>query len=163
MTEITQDDLVSQLTYNPTTGEFHWVVSKGNRKSGSIAGSIGYQGYRSIHINHHSYQAHRLAWLITYRAFPFGEIDHINGNKADNRIENLRDVTRSLNKQNTKKAYSGNSSGLLGASWCNTQRKYLSQICINGKVKHLGYYEVPELAHQAYLTAKRSLHAGGTI
>lgn len=161
--QISQDFAKQLLSYNPETGIFTWKVSRGRRANNSIAGAINGRGYICIKIQSETYQAHRLAWLIVHGVWPNGDIDHINGLKIDNKITNLRDVTRSVNKQNTKKAYAGSSSGLLGVSWFKRTRKWQAQIYVNGGTKSLGLYANKEDAHQAYLLAKRRLHEGATI
>ena len=90
------------------------------------------------------------------------EIDHINGNKADNRISNLREASRVKNQQNQISAYKSNSTGLLGVS----QHKpgvWRARLCVSGKNKSLGLFSSPELAHEAYKEAKRVFHEGCTI
>jgi hypothetical protein len=99
-----------------------------------------------------------------YGKWPEGEIDHINGNKADNRICNLRDVDRSTNQQNAKKAQSNNkSAGLLGVSLHKSRNKFRAQITYDKKRHHIGYFDTAELAYAAYLSEKRRRHAGCTI
>jgi len=87
------------LTYDPYTGLFTWLVDAySNKVKGKIAGSIK-EGYINISIDRKLYRAHRLAWLYVNGVFP-SEIDHINRVKSDNRICNLREVSRSENCQN---------------------------------------------------------------
>jgi len=89
------------LNYCPNTGNFTWLCDRGtNKVKNKIAGSIHSDGYLTIQINGKSYKAHRLAWHYHYNKWPSGQIDHINGIKNDNRIENLRDVTSSENSKN---------------------------------------------------------------
>ena len=88
-------------------------------------------------------------------------IDHINGNKKDNRFSNLRDVTNQANTQNTKKARNCNKSTmLLGATLDKRRGVYRSQIKVNGKNIYLGDFKTPELAHAAYVEAKNKYHEG---
>jgi hypothetical protein len=83
---------------------FYWRVSTGRRvKAGSTAGTLHKRGYTHIQINGNKFLAHRLVWFVTYGKFPVGVIDHVDGNPSNNRIENLRDVTRKVNQQNRKK------------------------------------------------------------
>ena len=88
---ITQEELKELLDYNPETGLFTWNVYN-NIKNKTTAGTFN-DGYIQIKIKQKIYQAHRLAWLYVYGEWPKGQIDHINGIRDDNRIENLRDVT----------------------------------------------------------------------
>lgn len=156
--EISREDIVKLLSYDAETGVFTWNVSRGTKKAGSIAGKTNNKGYRVISINRHHYGAHRLAYLITYGLWPTYEIDHKNGIKTDNRISNLRDVTRAINKQNTKKSYANNGSGLLGVSFSKRTGRWYSRICVDGKNKSLGFYDSPDKAHAAYMKAKGFMH-----
>ena len=151
------------LSYDPETGVFTRLVKAAQRvRVGDIAGHKAPTGYWVIKIDNVSYRAHRLAWFYMTEAWPAADIDHIDGNKANNRIANLRDVTRSVNVQNAKRARSSNKSGFLGVS----QHESGFQAAIrteNGKRHYLGTYQTPELAHAAYLSAKRVMHEGCTI
>jgi hypothetical protein len=103
-----------------------------------------------------------LVWLWVNGSWPIGEIDHIDGDKLNNRIANLRDVDRATNTQNSKKARRNNkSSGLLGSY--KSGNRWQAQIRINGVCMTLGSFGTPEEAHAAYLGAKRLFHPGCTI
>lgn len=91
------------------------------------------------------------------------EIDHINGNGFDNRRANLRVVCRSVNAQNQKRARVNNKCGLLGVCWNKQNKRWKACIWLDAISKHLGYFDTPELAHAAYIEAKRKLHVGCTI
>ena len=110
--------------------------------------------------------AHRLAWLFATGEWPKETIDHINGDRGDNRIANLRDVPRRINCENQRKARSVNRVGLLGVSRATGNRPgkpYTAFIGVRGKSVGLGYFPTAELAHEAYLAAKRRLHEGCSI
>ena len=146
-----KDDLKEILDYNSETGVFTWLkkVSKySNIKIGSVAGSSDVHGYYRIMVNGKIYKAHRLAWLYVYGEWPKNYIDHINGNPSDNRIENLRDVTRRQNQQNQKIHRQGH---LVGVSYSKPHKKWKSQIAINGRRKFLGLFETKEQAHEVYM------------
>ena len=98
-----------------------------------------------------------------YGEHPKGDIDHINGIKDDNRIENLRDVSKSVNLQNRKQAPKHSSSGVLGVSWHEDCQKWRASIKIQGKKKYLGLFTSKEEAHQVYVAAKRQFHEGNTL
>ena len=94
-------------------------------------------------------------------AMPAGDVDHINGNRADNRWCNLRDVSRTLNNQNQRRAQKDNETGLLGVS--PHRGRFKAQIRVNGKVRNLGLFDSPEVAHKVYLAHKRLMHPGNTL
>jgi len=103
-----------------------------------------------------------MAWLYMTGSWPAAEIDHRNGNKSDNRWENLRDVQPVVNQQNKRRAQSNSKTGFLGVMVSGDGR-FCARIRVNGRNKHLGSFRSPELAHAAYLMAKRELHEGGTL
>lgn len=162
---ITQQRLKSLLSYDKETGGFVWIGSKNRKvKNGSLAGSIDSSGHSQIKVEKRSYSAHRLAWLYVYGEWPKMQIDHINGNRTDNRIANLRDVSASINSQNKRNATSSNkSSGLLGTHWHRAANKWAATIKTCGITKHIGLFESKEDAHKAYLHVKRIDHIGCTI
>lgn len=104
--------------------------------------------------------AHRLAWLYVHGRWPDGLIDHKNGDRADNRFDNLRDVAHRVNMQNLRKAFVSSKTGLLGASPLKDGR-FGAFIKRDGKSKNLGTFDTPELAHAAYVAAKRVIHHEG--
>jgi len=143
----------SLLDYDPDTGIFRWKVTPGNRiKKGQIAGGINTQGYVRIETKYRRFYAHRLAWYITYGYLPI-EIDHINHNKSDNRICNLRECTRSQNRANTLPRGRCKYKGV-----CLNGNKYQAQICHNNKQYFLGRFDTPELAALAYNAKAIELH-----
>lgn len=154
------------LDYDEETGIFHWkkhATNRGPKKAGAVAGGGDGHGYIRIKLAGAMYMAHRLAWLYQTGAPPAFEIDHINGNRSDNRFCNLRDVSKSINSQNTHAARRDNSTGVLGVYKRDSHSKFSSAIRVNGKLLSLGYFDSKELAHDAYLAAKRKLHDGCTI
>lgn len=129
---------------------------------GTTMGSDNGKGYLRIRLDGVTYRAHRLVWLWVHGEWPTGEIDHINGVRHDNGIENLRVVDRALNNQNLKRAQRNNrSSGLLGAY--RHGKKWQAQITFGGVSTTLGTFDTAEEAHAAYLEAKRLHHPGCTI
>ena len=157
---LTQELLHHLFDYDATNGNLIWRVKKNRAKPGAVAGNISH-GYCRIKINKKHYGAHRLIWLYHFGVMPENDIDHINGNPADNRLENLRLATRAENKQNLRKPRTDNKSGYLGVS--KNRKKWIAQIGINGKYHHLGSFDTPELAHEAYLEAKTKLHPFQTL
>ena len=128
------------LKYNPDTGEFIWVKPTAMWiKPGNIAGGLNPDGYIYIRYNNRGFLAHRLAWYLTYGYFPENDIDHINNIKTDNRISNLREVSRSCNMQN-QKVRSSNTSGITGVCFAKHRGKWRAYIRIQNKLIHLGLY-----------------------
>lgn len=159
---LTQARLHELLSYDPETGVFAWKKRTGRCSAGAIAGCQDDRGYVVLSIDGKRYYAHRLAWLYSTGKFPSKIIDHINGEKFDNRIKNLRDVNTQTNLQNLKKAMVTNkSTGILGVR--KLRGKFLAQITIEGKETHLGTFNSAEDAHAVYLQAKRRFHNGCTI
>jgi hypothetical protein len=149
------------LDYDPDTGIFRWRVQLSNRvKVGAVAGSVNNEGYIHIKIDGTLFKAHRLAWLHFHGVMPTHHIDHINGNRADNRIANLRDVSRSMNLQNQTRPRTDNTSGYLGVSLDKRVKRWRALIMVNGRKQHIGLFDTPEAAHAAYLAAKLQLHPG---
>lgn len=95
------------LKYDPETGSIIWVKERKNIKIGDKAGWADSGGYNRISFFGKKYLAHRIAWYLYYKAWPTGIIDHINGIKTDNKINNLREVTYSQNAVNTEKTRNG--------------------------------------------------------
>lgn len=163
--ELTIERLKQVLRYDPETGLFWWRIKTSNRTNlNKPAGSLNNDGYVRIKIDGEAHLAHRLVWFYINEKWPAILIDHINGIRHDNRIENLRDVTNSINQQNQRNSRSNNkSSGLLGVSFNKQAKKYMAHIRIDGKRNYLGLFDNPQEAHAAYLEAKRLNHPGCTI
>ena len=154
----TQDELHQLLTYHRQTGHLYWKVTSSNRApAGSRAGSFHKpSGYRIVHVGKVAYREHRLAWLLEHGSLP-QEIDHINGIRHDNRMENLRAVDRSGNNQN-RAVQTNNTSGMTGVSYSKSHQKWRARIKIGGKEKHLGRFATLEAAAEAYEIAKSKFH-----
>jgi hypothetical protein len=162
MTTTAIHPLKESLCYDRAKGEFTWrIPPKFGILAGTRAGSLSGFGYRAIGFKGKRYMEHRLVWLFETGKWPEGEIDHINGNKDDNRFCKLRDVKPQINKQNVRVAKSCSSTGLLGVA--PNGRRWSAQIGFNGRKFYLGTYDRPEEAHEAYLNKKRQLHAGCTL
>jgi hypothetical protein len=160
--DLTAERLRELLNYDPSTGVFTWLENRGATIcKAKIAGTITNWGYRIITINKRNYRANRLAWLYVNSVWPNVFIDHIDGVRTNNAINNLREVTNSGNIQNLKKARKNSLSGLLGV--CTRGNRITAEIHLNGVTTRLGRFNTPEEAHQAYLQAKRKLHPACTI
>lgn len=150
---ITQQQLKEVLDYNERTGEFTWKVTLSNRgKKGNIAGYKNTQGYWYIRIHGDKYLAHRLAWLYVHGDWPKNEIDHINHDRADNRLCNLRPVTRKENCRNSG-LRSNNTSGKTGVSRLKANGKWKSTI----QDRYLGTFDDFEHAVIAREAAEKAL------
>lgn len=143
-------------------GNLYWRIDRGvNAKAGELAGKMN-KGRRYVGLDYRLHPVYRLIWIY-FNGSIDGHVDHINGDKNDNRIENLRVVTHAQNMQNMRKATKRNKLGLLGVKLHKQSGLYQATIMVNGKSHSLKYHKTPEAAHAAYLEAKRRLHPFGTI
>lgn len=127
MSELTAELLRSLLNYDPATGEFSWKVRCGMRGlPGKVTGHTRGE-YRQITVRQKNYRAHRLAWLHHYGRWPKGEIDHIDGDKHNNAITNLREVTLTVNQRN-RSLPSNNTSGVIGVCWHKGSERWHASI-----------------------------------
>lgn len=142
---VSREEVVRLLDYDPVTGIFIWKVRTAICvKIGAEAGSVFVNGngkpYRRIMIKGRHYYSHRLAWLVLSGQFPDDEIDHVDGNGLNNSAKNLRPATRTENTRNKRKPVN-NTTGIVGVYWDKTYSKWAAKICLNGKLKHLGYFD----------------------
>lgn len=146
---LTQASLKQALQYDPNTGLFLRLTKYNASKKGSFLGSLQPHGYRTICVNYKKYYAHRLAWLYVFGIFPDEELDHINGDRSDNRIINLRAADRRKNSRNSS-LRSDNTSGFKGVTWNRDCNKWLAQIQKEGVHYFLGVFDTIEVAAMAY-------------
>jgi hypothetical protein len=162
--ELTAARLRELFHYDPETGVFLRRVKASNSEAGTPPRGVNSNRYLRFSVDGEKYYAHRLAWLYVYGAWPKNDTDHINGDRQDNRIRNLRDVSRGVNMQNQRRARSNNfSSGVLGVSWHKGAGKWCASIKVDGRMNYLGLHEDKAQAQNVYLDAKRRLHKGCTI
>lgn len=141
------------LEYSLVSGRFYnngKRVGAHDKSNGTVA--VRFQGKKNY--------AHRTAWFLITGQWPV-EVDHIDTNRLNNAWHNLRNVGRSVNQQNLRKAMSNNRTGLLGVS--PYRGRFRATIVLNRQQVTVGYYDSPEAAHAAYLGAKRRLHEGNTL
>lgn len=151
--------LRNHFRYEPESGQVFWIVDNpGNgmlRRAGDCAGVLNNAGYLSIFIGGNHLLAHRVAWALQYGDWPDMRIDHINRNRSDNNIRNLRLATHQQNMFNTKTPTT-NSVGIKGAH--KERGRFRSQIKAGGFRLNLGMFDTPEQAHEAYKAAAIRLH-----
>jgi hypothetical protein len=150
------------LDYFPETGKLLWKKPLSNRvQPGKEAGACDGQGYRVLMVRGYITRVHRAIWAHYYGAWPTGFIDHVNGNRADNRISNLRDVSNAENLQNNYQPQANSTTNLRGV-WLDKRRGlFVAELSANRRRHRLGYFKTAEEAHQAYLGAKLLYHSTG--
>lgn len=132
-------------------GKLFWKVNISRRvRAGQEAGTLRKNdGYTKISYRGKHYLRHRLIFWM-FNGYEPTEIDHINRNRSDDRIENLREVTRSQNCMNR--------TGVKGYYFNKERQKYKAIIKVNGVAKHLGYFDTEDEAYTAYQNASAIYH-----
>ena len=151
--------LKEHFEYVPETGKLLWKKVNSNAvKVGQEAGHLS-QGYIRTYVKGKQVMVHKIIWALTYNEWPDGDIDHINMNRADNRLSNLRKVTRSENFYNRTK-YKNNTTGYKGvtAHTVKNGTKFVARIRYDNKQKYIGIYNSPEEAKAAYDEAAKLYH-----
>lgn len=155
--------IANLVNYDQFTGAMTWKprdTSKPRSKwwntrfAGKKCGALNDQGYQQV--NYYdpntgarlSFKAHRIAWFIVHGRLPDGDIDHINQNRSDNRIENLRDVSRSINQRNSS-LRSTNRSGVSNVWWNRQEGKWQAGVGVNNKKHYIGLYSDLDEAEKA--------------
>lgn len=151
------------VEYQPETGLIVWRERRGDdhwnrRYAGACAlNSSDGRGYKQGLLLGRKVLAHRAAWALFYGQWPSGEIDHIDGDRSNNRICNLRIATKSQNQCNSKKS-ARNNSGFKGVHWNTRKNMWQAQIMLNKRQHNLGYFETAKDAHAAYAAASERMH-----
>lgn len=167
--KINSDHLNKLFEYDKSTGILYWkyrdiseflnkrtYLSWNARFSGKEAfTSVNSDGYKNGSIYRKNYKAHRVIWCMVYGDWP-KEIDHINGIKSDNRIENLRNVDHSINMKNLNKTIA-NTSGVTGVGWHKATNKWAAYIRSNGKHKHIGLFNCIKEAEKARIKFEKEI------
>lgn len=153
---LTVDVLRRHFDYDPDTGFITWaLVSARQNAVGKRAGTIGTKGYRFVTLKGVKFAAHRLAWIIHYGEFPEDQLDHVNGNRDDNRILNLRKVSARQNNQNAIRHAGGSGIRNVVPSGFGA---WVVRIWAGGKQHYLGTFKDIELAEFVAIEGRRSIH-----
>jgi len=158
MNTVSIERLNSFFSYNPESGKLSWAVNRGKIKIGAEIKCKNHAGYLVVRVDNVLLRAHRIIWAMNTGSWPEYEIDHINGNRSDNRLINLRQATRGQNMKNTIKPIT-NKSGLKGVSWHAKGNFWQAHIKSDGVNYYLGHYYTKEEAHEAYKSASDRLHS----
>lgn len=167
----TPEELRQLLRYEPETGKLFWLprpveMFKTKRAHGMwntrFAGkeaftAIGAHGYRCGVVNYKGLLAHRVVWAIHYGSWPEDQIDHIDSDRLNNRIGNLREATAYENMHNRGRQVN-NKSGYKGAHWNSGAKAFEARIRCEGRRVYLGLFSSPEAAHAAYCEAAEKYH-----
>jgi len=150
------DHVSRYLHYDPDTGIFTWKVAVGGRKeipAGSQAGSVNRVGSTLlprviITLKSKRYYAHKLAFLLSHKKMPTGQVDHINHDTLDNRLINLRIVDNATNCKNKSRS-KNNTTGVTGVYYCRSKLKWVAKIGVDNKLNNIGQYETFDEAVEA--------------
>lgn len=160
---LTADRLRELLAYDAQTGAFTWRVTQSNRaKAGKTAGSLHRQdGYLYIRVDGVLHKAHRLAWLHVHGAWPTAGLDHVNGDRCQNDIANLREANQAQNMQNLRRPHRDNKTGFMGVH--RSGRRFYARIKAGPTYFKSEKFETPQEAHVAYLGLKAIHHPYGAV
>lgn len=155
--EITVADVLDRYHYNPDTGVFLHARSSPRARIGTVAGCVNSSGYVMLSFDGLLCLAHRVAWLVMHGKWPDDQLDHVDGDRTNNRISNLRECTYAENHQN-RGMHSNNTSGVQGVCLFKPTGKWAAYICVNGKRINLGLFNSIEEAAAARAEAKARHH-----
>jgi hypothetical protein len=157
MEKISHDELLRILRYEKDTGLFFWNAPRPKIRVGQQAGYLHHKGYVNLEINGKHYAAHRLAWFYCTGKWPTDQVDHINCDKSDNRIDNLREAANGQNQTNTQIR---NKLGCKGVIYRKSlkQKPFIAKIRHSKKDIHIGCFATLEEAADAYKDFAKKLH-----
>lgn len=138
--KISLETVREHLRYDPQTGLLWWLVPRPGRKLDKPAGTVRSDGYATLMLHGKHFVAHRLAFALANGHWPKGEVDHIDGDRANNKIENLREVSSQEQCRN-KARPSNNKSGVVGVSWHKVRKKWRANIRADHRLRYLGLYD----------------------
>lgn len=150
---LTSDRLRALVHYDPITGHFRSLITAPRK---ATLGTKTKYGYIRFSVDGIAYMAHRLAWLYVYGSWPADETDHVNGNRSDNRIANLRAATKSENLANSRRA-KNNTTGFKGVDFSKRRGLWRARIGYHGRSLLIGHFETAAAAHAAYIEKAREL------
>ena len=153
----TADRLNREFSFDAETGIVTRKLAVANQPVGKIVGSSNRDRYLCAQIDYCKFRLHRAIWAMVYGSWPTSEIDHINGDRRDNRLVNLRHVSRQQNAKN-QGIRTDNKTGHKGVSWSNGKKKWVAFISLGGKSKNLGAYNDILEAVEAYRRASQMFH-----
>lgn len=165
---LSREQLLNTLRYIPETGDFIRLMKTSSRAvTGLLNPRPNHKGYLPLRLNGKIYLLHRLAWFYSYGVWPTGQLDHIDGNPANNKLSNLRDVSSQENSWNRRRPSHHNSTGYLGVARVKykgtSPDRFKAAVVINGVRTRIGTYLTPEEAHENYVKVKRQLHSTCTL
>ncbi len=156
-----RERLAELFEYDAASGNLIRIAQQGGQLPGTVAGNV-VRGYRRASVDSSVYLVHRLVLAIHgVDVPPEMQVDHMNGDRTDNRVENLRVVSNAENRQNLSGAQRTNKAGLLGVG--ATRHRWRARITAKGSPVDLGCFGTPEEAHAAYLAAKAELHPAAVM
>lgn len=150
---LTHQRLLECMNYCEHDGVFRWAINTNSRKGGEVAGYLK-SGYRYIKIDGTQYMGHRLAWLYMTGDWPNGEVDHVNTARSDNRWKNLRIASAAQQAANRSKP-TNNTTGYKGVG--KVGERFYARIGKGGRHYHLGTFDCPIEAHNAYIVAAKEM------
>lgn len=146
--------LAKFLSYDPETGVLTWARNSGKKKTGDAVGSFHSGGYIELRVDGYRMFAHQAAWLLMTGNWPESQVDHRNGDRCDNRWDNLRKAVQQQNSANMRRR-SNNKSGYKGVVQVRANA-WIAYLHLNRKTMYLGTFNCPKKAHGAYTQAAQS-------
>lgn len=153
---LSPSEIQERLSYSSETGCFTWKQPGKKVVVGARAGTVKPHGYEVIGLGYDQHYSHRLAWLFMTGAWPIGQVDHINGDRADNRFANLRLASHAENQRN-RGLQRNNQSGTAGVHWAARESRWIAKIKLNGKTAQIGIFTSRNAAIAARKAAEQAM------